>query len=360
MLLRRDHPLLAGCRLLLWPDGRYHSNLVGYDPDPTVTGTPLAGGGSAQYPAVTLDGSSYYAVGAFQDYGSGGKDITIVARLRPTAAPASGNYATILCARTGVPASHGFNFWLGNTSGLGENAWTFAVHGGGTAIVISDTVAASTYLNLDAIVVVRYDSITRTADLWVNGEKRASNTDVSNDWDPWGTSGVLTVGFHGEGSGVGFQGDIGPLLVYDRVLTDGEVLEAMQDHDWEFLRDDDATYFTPVFVSYATSVSLAGATGLSGAVAYFTELDASADFTGDLSSVPDPAGDVLYVTTVNLRSVGLGNTPEFARYVTSVGVTQVYSPTQPIHYTTQVLVSPHRTFRIDGRTDLLDTFRYRR
>jgi hypothetical protein len=357
MFIRHDHPLLSGCRIILWPDGRIHSNRASHDPTPTVTGTPLVSG-LGQYPAVEFDGSTYYTLGAFNEYGSGTKDITIVFRACNTSTPAGGSGSAICGARDGLPADEGFVLFLGNTPASTENAWTFAVHGAADFILVSDTANAASYLNVEVLVVVRYDSITRTADLWVNGEKRNSVTDLTQDWLPWDSTAVLNIGSL-NGGAVPFTGRIGPILFYDRAVTDGEILELMEDHLWAFLEDEDPNFNVDVYAEYATGLDIGTATGLSGSVTYTTTVDASSDFTGDLVNQPEN-GETLYVTTVNVRSVGVGDTPEFARYVTSVAVRQVYSPTSPVGYTTQVLVSPHKTIRLDGRTDLLDSFRYRR
>jgi hypothetical protein len=358
MFLKTRHPLLNGCRIFLWPSGRIHSNLVGRDPTPTVTGAPVQSS-LKTCPALTLNGSSYATYGAINGYGNTGKDFTIAFRAKNTTTPASSGASVVATARAGFPANHGFIAFLGNTPAANETGWTFSVFAAGTELKICDTDSAASYLNADVPVVVTYNAALRTVTLFVDGRKKATTTNTGQDWDFWGDSSLLYIGAT-EIGGVPFIGDLGYFIAWDRCLDEGEARAVMLDHDWPFLKDDEIVGLFAIQVHYTTSIGVAEALGVSGAVTYVTTVDASADFSGDMSSVPDPTGDVLYVTTVNVRSVGVGETPEFARYVTSVHVSQVYSPSQPVTYTTQVLVSPHKTERIDGRTDLLDTFRYRR
>lgn len=361
-IVRRNHPLLRGCRIFGVPDGS------------GVVKNLVARGGSG-YGAV--DGATFYQLrphggllydgvddevtwGGMDTYGLTGRDITVIARVRPDTA---GVYGIVTCRQnTPTTTNAGFALYWSNFGGT-ENGYVFVVYGtdgGNNFQVVGDNLTAAAQVGVSRVVAGTYRNSTRDVRLYNGGGLRGQATGAVN-YDVRETAPIYVGRFN---SGAYFDGAIGWFAVFDRCLDSAEIRAWSDDKNWPFWVDEDplavtggATYTNEVGVGQAYSSSSNAPT------TYATALDALAYLGGDLVGGGDPDSLIAdYFTEVRAGQSYQAGFPILVSYSNVVQVTEAGSISSggAVTYATTVGVRSQSRQTIDGRRDLLGTRRYRR
>lgn len=251
--------------------GEYH-NLSANSPLAPTRGT-------ADYPGQTFSATNHDYVTWTQYTGKITGEVTVIARWKPKAGAIGAALGTW---------QNNFGFSLLFVSGTfgAEDGVEFIVGETGSNLLISSGNHV-TYENVEATVGGRYNSSTRTVDIWQNGVKLATNTDVAKAWNTTATtdmaSGLIL------GTSQFFDGDLFWVACFDRCLTDAEMIVWTTQDPLELLVPPDPLLSIPPTVIILSS----GGTGtpaisLTGPIFFSLNNAATAygETGGDLPSVP--------------------------------------------------------------------------
>lgn len=363
MIIKRDHPLLRGCRIFTMPTGRGLLNLMGKTAA-TRTGSPLASR-QRQWPAHTYTRAtpdSWTLAGA-NTYGLTGRSITLAARIRATTTPPlNGDVFGIICCRQNTPPSTtaGFLLSLNNGPVFSEPSFVFAVFGNDGSLNffrLTDPAAVSAYVGKSITVVGRWNHAKQTATLFVNGKRVAQSTSGAGTWDTRETTnikiGTLNTGTHD------FNGDIGWTMIYDRAISDGEAYELMDDTNWPFARDYDLVY-PGGGNTFSTTIgvrSLFSRVGVSRT--FTTRIEALSDLDGDMSGGGE-TGNQTFRTTIGVRTSMAFAPPLLRLFRTTVGMGSTVTISKQGNFSASMGCRTKLKRTINGRVDLIGTTIYRR
>lgn len=315
--------------------------------------SPLAPtAGTAGYPGQIWDGTNHDYVTWSQWDGQITGAVTVIARWKPLAGAIGSALGT-------WQNNNGFalNF-ISGTFGA-EDGVEMVVGETGTNLLISSGSHAS-FEGIEATVGGRYDSASRTVDIWQNGVKLATNTDVAKAWNTTTTtdlaSGLIL------GTSQFFSGSLYWVACFDRALTDAEMeVWTTQDPLDLLLGPDPLLVFVQPTWAVATTIGAGAAWQDASPWIVSTPLVASADSGGSVPSAPGPGtvwncGTVVGVPTSEVLVTG----QLFAGVQTVIGVAAAASLTSIWGLATSVGVSTAVATGLDGQTNVLASGRFRR
>lgn len=158
-----------------------------------------------------LDGASYITDFS-TSLSAAGESRTISVWVKITALPPSGNRYGIIGTRNGSS-----NGWVLTITDTGD---VFYYHTGGNSISLGNAIP----LNCFTHIVASYDKTSDIAKIYANGVLLAQYTSFGADVDPSFNGAIGTEGLNGGSPYQYFKGVIDQIRIYNRALTDDEVL----------------------------------------------------------------------------------------------------------------------------------------
>lgn len=358
MRINRNHPWLAGCKLFAFPDGTGKmKNLMGGVEGTVTNGPTLSRLGSHLALSYVQASSQYTVFGTAASYGLSGPDITIMLRAKPASYGSSSDIINAVATADNVSPS-GFQLGFSNFGG-DLQGWNLTLYG--ASFTANDGTSAPAPL-VERVVGAAYRASVRSITMYLDGQFAKETVNTAIAWNVTGPNPIY-VGQGGIGSFERpFDGNIGWVAIFDRALSDAEVFRFSRDWEWPFF-DDDLGELYSTEISYTTVSGVQGfytVVGVAGIVSYTTTLEALGAFGGDV--IVDPAAPTVgsYVTVSGTREVYLGSAPTLVFYSNVSNTTSVYTVSTPVFYETVSHSRDRYVGLVDGRVDLIDTFRYRR
>lgn len=235
---------------------------------------------------------------------TGGK--TVIARINPTTGSSDvgsifGTYQTA--------AINGFMLYFNDTGGADEGLAFIVGQAGSTLYANSGTKA--NYTGYEYTAGGRYNSFTRTVSVWQNGIQLDSTTDAGTAWLTTTTNYLHTGRI--PNSANWYTGNIYWIAVFDRELTDAEMVVWQTKDPFELIYPPESTLDTPANLPYALTNEVEVLDSFSGQSPYYftTDLVAGCALAGDLASVPPVpptyalSNEVLVVDAMVAVSTGL-------------------------------------------------------
>lgn len=367
-----SHPALMGCRAFMYPispnSGLGWVNLTSLWSFTTHNGLDANsefGQMPGAHPAIKTGANSpggsaaaYYSFWRDIWPDSANKDMTVIARVISR----SSNQSTFICGARD-PSNGGFLFGLWDSGGA-DNGYAVFLYGGGSSWIFTDQGGqGSATQDVPLVVAFTYEQTDQRLSIYRDGALIRSGTNTGATWNPYTPSATEQFTIGRANSGFVFSGDIGWVVVFNRVLSAAEIQLWTRDNEWPWVWEDPLFFLEPAEGTYTTAVAVNSALSVtvgSEPVMFTTTVDAEAIVDGDFSIEPDPPAVGTFTTQIAVGSTVYLDTPEFGVFVTGVGVASTITSTAPVTFVTRVGVRSDARGLVDGRTDLIDTEHYRR
>lgn len=363
------HHMLMGLRFFAFGDSIAPRNVAeagGTSIPSAITAITATARLGKRFQALTGNGTtSDVTYGNASSYSLDGRSMTVLVRCKARiAAQVSG----VVAARNGTTS--GWQMLFSNFApGGAEDGFNFAVFGASKFLEAQDLVGSSAQAGADVFVAGVYDHAAHEARLWTRqpgdlyASLRGTNTNTNSgdipgtDWDVRVSQPIHLLNL--TGSSNFFDGDLGWIAVFNRVLSSAEIQLWSMDEEWPFEIDDLAIGDYPIATTYLNQVSVDTLYAPGGSVTYTTPIAAQSFWDGDFTD--DPSNDTpTYTNSVLVGQHYIGDIPDLVFYHNVVTVGSALTAGAPVTYTSLVRVGQRERHLVDGRVDLLGTTRYRR
>lgn len=292
----------------------------------------------------------------------GPKDFTIIARYTYRGADPGGGTGSFVLGARDSSANGGFLFGVWDEGGTDEGQALFLYSLSGSTWTSTSGDGWTDLINKPVVAAASYRAVDRTVRHYRDGALLKEETNAAAEWTPYvgALNKQMTIGR--ADAGFVFPGEISWIMVFDRALSDAEIVDLSRDSEWEFVEDEPLFLLEPLEATYTTEIFVIDdlEAGTAGSVTYTTEIDADFNITGDVEVGPPEPLVATFTTALTVASEVYLSEPYLGVFETTITVSSGITAGSPVTFTTEVLVSSRTSGLIDGRQDLIATARYRR